>query len=541
MMKKTVVFFIIFCLFRLNNANNITTTVDMTTTNAPQLSNNYSRIITIIYFSFYVLILFIIGFIVRLQSGIKICSKKYFKALWIQKGIYLAILIHIYDTATDIGVLIDWYYLWNNERNGFNYENIDMKVFFWCGIAALIIYKMWNLMISCIGNHHNPIIMIILSLFELSIFVFVYDSFNDIQPEMEKYYEFEKRRKELKSNTKDKISKEVALQVKTNTNNNKDNKDKIETEIEFQTETNTNSNNDNKTDNESSDAQKETSTQGMSVEELDEEMTKIIQDIKPSDGQYFIQLYEGIFESMPQVLLQSIFLLRSYNTSLSQDSNLILIITSLIASILSISTKIISFDTNNLGSEGVLAKDHGCKIKLVCIDNDCSFNGCNNWYFIRIFWRIFNILNRFIVLSLIWTVLGGIIFAIYSPFSVLYNIIIMWYIEKDMGDAFLYGTMNVLILFGLGPKYILIIITKCIDHLIILILLLLFTLTNIECNICSDICFRSLNINNNNCDINWSRNDLLLIFIISSWIVYIFDTIFTIIIIKLKPDMFVSG
>ena len=517
MIDKKVLFAVIFCLlFRLNNANNITTTVDMTTTNAPQLSNNYSRIITIIYFSLYLLILFLIGIVVKSKSGLKLCSKKYFRALWIQKGIYFAILIHVYDTATDIGVLIEWYFLMENERKGFNYENIDMKVFFWCGIASIILYKIWIMrIILCTnaGKNYNPIIMIILTLFELSLFVFVYDSFKNIQPKMNKYYENEKKRKDWKSNTKDQINMEIELQAQANANNN-----------------------DNKIDNKSSQEQ----TEGKSVENLD--------DIEISKGQFLIQLFEGIFESMPQVLLQSIFLLRSYNTPLSQDSNILLIVASLIASILSISTKMISQDGNLLSRDGILiAKNNGCKIKLICIDNKCSCNG-NNLYFIRVFWRIFTILNRFIILSLIWTVLGGISFSIYIGISILYNIILMWYNLKDVGDGmrdksfrksvFLTGISNVLVVFAYSPRWILIIKTRCIDHLIILTLTLLFTLTNIECNICVNICFRSLNNVNNNCDINWERNDLLLTYIISSWVVYIMDILFTIIIVKFKPFHF---
>ena len=508
MINKQTLILVLFCLLKINNANNVTTTVDIITTHSPKLSNNYSRITTIIYISLYALILFVIGLTVKIKSGLKLCSKKYFKALWIQKGIYFAILIHIYDTATDIGVLIDWYFLWDNERKGFNYENIDMKVFFWCGIASLILYKILNILMSR-GDSDKPITMIILAFFELSILVFVYDSFKEIQPKINKYYEIEKRRKKLKSDTKDKVENEIELQTKTNTNNT-----------------------DNKTDNKPTEEKTETLTEATSVEELDEEMTKIIQDIKPSQGQFDIQVLEGIFESMPQVLLQGVFLLRSYNTALSQDSNLILIVTSLIASVVSISTKIITADTDSLSQEGLLlSKYHGCKLKLICIDNECSFNGCNKWYFIRVLGRIFHVLNRFIIR------VGGIIFAIYVGVSILYNIGVMWYINKNIGEAFFEGIINLLIVVELSPEFLLIIITKCIDHLIILILILLFTVQNIECDICPDICFRSLN-NKNNCYMNFERNDLLFVFIISSWIVYILDIFFTIIVIKLKPNLF---
>ena len=495
MTAKNCLFFIL-CSFALNNANNNTLTHDITTTIKPNSSNNFSRIATIIYISLYVLILFIIGIIIKIKSGIKICSKKYFRAVWIQKGIYSGMLIHIYDTATDVGVLIDWYFLMKNEMNGFNYENIDMKVFFWCSIASIILYRIWSAYMSWVLNQFNSnipfyrISLVILSLFELSIFVYVYESFKTSQKKVNEYYGFEKKRKKLKLEMKHKLKKEMELQI---------NASKNDTKTEMQE----------------------------SIEVLEHKMQEIIEEIKPDVNQTAARLIEGIFESMPQILLQSIFLLRSYNTPLSEDSNSVLIVTSLIASVLSISTKIISWDVNDLrGESESKAKSDGCKVKLICIDNECSFKGCNHWYFIRVFWRIFNILNRFIILSLIWTVLGGIIFGIYIGTSILYNIIVMWYIDNDFCIAFGVGIISILMIPGLVYNWILFIIIKCIDNLIIITLILLFTLINIECNICSDI--------------DWSINNLLLAFIISSCITYAFDTLFAIIILKFKPNLFKS-
>ena len=490
----------------LHITNNMTTTYDVTTTIAPKLSNNFSRIATIIYISLYVLILFIIGIIIKMKSGITICSKKYFKALWIQKGIYLAILIHIYDTATDVGVLIDWYFLMENERKGFNYENIDMRVFFWCGIASLSVYKIWSAYMSWyhgkVYHYWYSLTMCTLSLFELSIFVYVYNSFTRAEPKLNRYYEMEKNRKQLKSDMKDKMKNEIELQTETIDKNND------------------------------------------AIKALDDQMSAIIEHVKPQLLQRVFQLYEAMFESMPQIILQSIFLLRSYNTPLSQDSNSFLVVTSLIASALCISTKIVTWDINRLSSQSKsIASSHGCKVKLICWNNKCSFDGCNNWYFIRVFWRLSNIFNRFIILSLIWTVLGGIIFAIYIGISILYNIIIMWCSEdigKLNGVGIIFrGAANVLVLVKLTTKNILRIVIKFLDHLTMLILITLFATINIECDLCTNICTRTLNNINNNCGINWERNDLLLIFIISSWIVYIFDIFFSIIIFKFKPKLFV--
>ena len=93
------------------------------------------------------------------------------------------------------------------------------------------------------------------------------------------------------------------------------------------------------------------------------------------------------------------------------------------------------------------------------------------------------------MLSLIWTVLGGITFGIYIGKSILYNVILLWYTDdiKDLNKigVFFRSTANVLVLVKLTTKNM-----------------------------------------NNNCGIHWLKNDLLLIFIVSSWITYIFDTFF---------------
>ena len=467
--------------------------MDITTTNVPKISNSFSQILTIIYIGLYVLILLVIGMIVKLQSGITLCSFKYFKAFWIQKSIYLGLLIHVYDTATDIGVLIDWYQLWKNERNGFNYDNIDMKVFFWCGIASLILYKIVNIYVS-IRHNCNPIIMGILSIFELSIFVFIYDSFNDVQSKMNEYYEIEKKKHQLKHQMKSKIQLHAT---------NSDIKSNIPVTI----------------NNKLSAERTETLPPKQSLNELNEQIASIIKNIKPSDGQFWIQFFEGIFESMPQMILQSVFLVRSYNTSLGEDSNLILVIISLIGSVLSISTKLIANDTDLLSST--------------------TNKRCNIWYFVRVFWRISNILSRALMLSLIWTVIGGAIFVIYIGLSVLYNIVVSCCIHDNKYNGLVFGIVHVLLLSVLSPKNCLIIIMRSIDHLMVLVSVTLFTIINIECNICVDVCQRTLNYkNNSSCDNNGQINDLLFIFIIAAWIIYGFDVFLTIIIMKLKPDMF---
>eukprot|EP01084_Bolivina_argentea_P068689 125031_1 len=68
-----------------------------------------SSIVTIVYLSLYILLLFILSIRVYLTHE-ELTKKTFAKILWSARSIYTAVLIHLYDTATDIGVLIQW---WN--------------------------------------------------------------------------------------------------------------------------------------------------------------------------------------------------------------------------------------------------------------------------------------------------------------------------------------------------------------------------------------------------------------------------------------------
>lgn len=66
--------------------------------------------------------------------------KYIFLSISSKRSMYFDILVHVFDTATDIGVLIDWYELAQNEENS-NLQGIDMYQLFYLSIAAIILYR----------------------------------------------------------------------------------------------------------------------------------------------------------------------------------------------------------------------------------------------------------------------------------------------------------------------------------------------------------------------------------------------------------------
>lgn len=85
-----------------------------------------------------------------LAIGIYIYSKKsaeqfkFFKfltRLWKLRGVFTPLIIHIYDTSTDAGVLYEWYVLAEVAKNDNKIKSINMKQFFWIAMGFMIAYR----------------------------------------------------------------------------------------------------------------------------------------------------------------------------------------------------------------------------------------------------------------------------------------------------------------------------------------------------------------------------------------------------------------
>eukprot|EP01083_Nonionella_stella_P077016 210103_1 len=142
---------------------------------APQ----YSTIVSIIYFVVTIVFLFGLSFYVYKSGKHKFKSKSYIKDVWSQKSIFFPLIVQFYDTATDIGVLCNWYILMKQEEDpNTDYESANMKSFFWCGVASLIFYRVvvaiWLILRTVHPKWHH----VLLALFDLYTFVVVYRSFN---------------------------------------------------------------------------------------------------------------------------------------------------------------------------------------------------------------------------------------------------------------------------------------------------------------------------------------------------------------------------
>eukprot|EP00483_Globobulimina_turgida_P005314 UN05324 len=130
----------------------------------------FSAAVCIIYFSLHFMLLV---FLAWKESG--------FSNIWKQRGIYAPILVHLYDTTTDIGIIIDWGQKAKQERNGqIEYNTINMNVFFVAALSFLLLYRIVSIVIliyNCNRNNWKESCFdVVLALLDLYLFKVVYQS-----------------------------------------------------------------------------------------------------------------------------------------------------------------------------------------------------------------------------------------------------------------------------------------------------------------------------------------------------------------------------
>ena len=208
-------------------------------------------------------------------------------------------------------------------------------------------------------------------------------------------------------------------------------------------------------------------------------------------------------------MLQSVFILRSYNDDvLRKNSSLPLVAASLAASLLSVSNKYFWFDGECFsgGEEPQFKKSYPC---------------INPLYVARVIWRFSFIVTRFSVLSLVWSVLGGAFVGIFLGISFLSwciaLIISAWeqFTEKCnvVSNGIIFGLISLISTPATG-KWIFICV-HIMEMVITMTIITIFAFNkNIECGVCAEINERQA-----------SDNPYIFMFIFTGWIAMVIDFI----------------
>eukprot|EP01084_Bolivina_argentea_P004419 8405_1 len=324
----------------------------------------------------------------------------------------MAVLVHFYDTATDIGVLILWYSLLQDELSGtYDYKDVDMKVYFGAACTFMLIYR-FVMFFYCIYRNTTDdrnidlctkVYQPILAILDLFILVGVYNSLENAQDIL--------------------------------------------------------SGNDTVPKHDESD------------------------EIKIDALQQAVQFSEAVLESLPQVVLQAAFIIRSANDPvLRSNSNQWLLFVSLIASICSVANKYRWMDDIQLKD-----KHSGFKPKK-------TFPGCiSYWYLMLVIWRYCTTITRFAVFALMWGVCGGLWVVIYALFSFIWIYVTVTYISTADGnigcfDAIFSLAFAICFLPGVIDlkAFKRIFLARCIDNMVGYILIAIFISIKFECEICND-------------------------------------------------------
>eukprot|EP01084_Bolivina_argentea_P020693 38476_1 len=413
-----------------------------------------SNIISIIYFAANILLLLALALYIKKTGEHKsIKSTLFLKDLWSQRKIYAPIIVHFYDTATDIGVLYYWYTLMKDEQEygGEYYQSVNMKSFFWTGIAFLILYRAATVVFlafatgcSC-SDRYLYWFDYILSILDLLILRMVYISAKEAQVTIAKNIQKRKKKKEQKE-----TEKQVEMQIKN-------------------------------------------SEETADIEQPQKEVQYYDPEDENEEGCYrsqmIAQTIEATVESMPQIILQSVFAIRSANEDKLKGGNIILIFLSIVASLISVANKFVFFDKD----EALFAEPAGS------LKPRKTFPGCiQYWFLFAVLWRVCDIMSNFAIYVLIWTVLGGAFLPIYAAtIFILWIPVIMYAFNTSLGGAFAY---TFVFMVGLIPEhsYYAMNVAKYILNVIGLTLVMIFATTTFDCGICADPSLRQFSNENNN-------------------------------------------
>ena len=341
-------------------------------------------IVTALYGSTHVLVALVLAVVIFMTArmdGEKLKVRHFFYRLWRMRSVYTPLIIHIYDTSTDIGVIYEWYLLARRERRGKNVESLDMEGLFWAATGCMIAYRGLlglggaGVVAFYIWEEYSPMdkitsqlekyvtfsrsgclmrCVIILTVFlimtvimlppmlvgfiigclELGIFLAIWFEQRDLIKEQRTSLALAER-----------IAKETALKAAQD----KEDQEKAEAQKKIGTK--------EEETEEQIKIKKEKEMQEKEEKELedaeDQATQKYLHQLRNTHVQQAgplqkaMQLGEAVLESLPEVIMQSVFMIRSLNdeylTEIESDIFWLIII-SIIASILSITNKYVWID-----------------------------------------------------------------------------------------------------------------------------------------------------------------------------------------------------
>ena len=325
--------------------------------------------------------------------------KLYLKTVWQMRSVYGSFFVHLFDMFTDLLIIVEWLQLEANGKD--TVPNIDARTMAYNAIGVLLLHKIVSVFVF--WTKERNIHRCILQFFDLLVFQEIYLTHNKILNSF-KNNQFETTQTQTVANQVSNTS--TNPQQTRNTNASATNKSETET-LTIQTVTVVNNNDQ------------------ISVIDATNSIGALewtAKDIDTTTSFKLVRSLEAVFESIPQSILQLVFLMRigfDYGTN-GSITLIIITIASIFQSIVSMTNAVLNTDnaqmtipkwkryTQTFPPTKEFLKDFLC--------------------------RLCEILYRIGLLSLIWTVCEGMTFAIVISielFIIVFLSVLYIYIGED--------------------------------------------------------------------------------------------------------------
>jgi len=383
------------------------------------LGEGIPAVIGFVYFTLNVLAIIYVGFHFYGKSAYAaLCN--YFVQ---RRVILLSLTVYYLDTATDIVVLLTWLSLMQDEESGAeDYESIDMKAFFWPLVAFIVLYQMLLMFSNCDSHHKLDVLLSPLQLYPFrALWVSLRDSNieghtfraqkqQETKKQNEVYGNFEAEADAGQTEDAHNIQiTEISDKESTMADDAKESTPPAEETPEIP----------QKQDTLSTPATPDTAA-------LEDKRSSVLvsqpalgelHEHNPTKQQRFMLILQCVVETIPGMLLQLVFWIRSANDPvLSDNRETWLIPFSIVVSVITITDRFVRY------IDDLYVVDH-YKEKLCGV------------YLLRVSYRTCSLLANFVVLSMIWCIVGGMWIAIWAALSFIVWLVAASKVEGEVATA----------------------------------------------------------------------------------------------------------
>jgi len=397
---------------------------------------------------------FVLNFLILMMIGMHFYSKSAFHAMinyfWKRRVLFVSLCIYFLDTATDITVILTWAGLMEDEDSGtHDYESIDMHLFFWPSLGFLLLYQLLLMFSNCDSRHKWDVPLSILQLYPFRALWVSLSESNIYGITMQESAKV--NRSAVYGNaggdtadTKDGKTDNVDDGDKVTVNEKKDkniiievsspsDEDAAEDEEKAEVEKPTPGNDPEgqiKEQNTLTTPTADDAAKGPGGLVLHEKRSSALvanaaigelDEHDPIDEHRFMLILQCVFETIPGLLLQITFWIKSANDDiLSENEDTLLIPFSIFVSIVTVTDRFVRY------------------IDDLHVIEDAKRRICGT-FVARTCFRMSTVAANFIELTMIWTMMGGLWIGIWAGLSFILWLVAASVVEKDLGTAVNFG------------------------------------------------------------------------------------------------------